>query len=424
MMAWLIPALAIAGGVSLIWLLYAWLAPEPVDLLPKRIVFGSDEGADFFRTLAAHINAPIVDGNRIELLENGVEIFPPMLEAIRNARETIHFLTYIYWKGEIAVEFATALADAAKRGTQVRVLLDAFGAKRLDERLIDAMKSAGCEVRWFHGVKWYNLRRLNNRTHRKVLVVDGCIGFTGGVGIATEWTGDAEDPEHWRDDHFRITGPIVASLQGGFAENWLDATSDVVAAPRLYPQLEQRGTSRILPILASPRGDLSPVALSYWLAFRTAQTRIDLTTPYFVPDPFLVDAMKDAVARGVQVRILVPGDNTDSKLVRLASLPRYSELIRAGIQIYEYQPTLIHAKAMIVDESISMIGSANFDNRSFELNDEIVLWVDDEEFAALLSESFERDLERTVHITLERFHRIPRRRRALGWLTLLLREQL
>jgi cardiolipin synthase len=423
-MSWIVPALALTGAVALIWLLYAWIAPEPADLLPDRIVFGGERKADFMRTLASHINAPIIDGNRVELLENGVEIFPPMLDAIRNAEETIHLLTYIYWSGDIAVEFATALADAAQRGVEVRVLLDAFGAKRMEDRLIETMRNAGCQVRWFHAVKWYNLRRLNNRTHRKVLVIDGRVGFTGGVGIAAEWTGDAEDEDHWRDDHFRVTGPVVPYLQGGFAENWLDATGEVVAAPRLYPQLEPLGKARILPILASPRGDLSPVALSYWLAFRTAQHRIDLTTPYFVADRFLLEALKDAVARGVRVRLLVPGDKTDSKLVRLASFPRYDELIRAGVLILEYQPTLVHAKAMVVDDDLCMIGSANFDNRSFELNDEIVLYVKDAEFTELLSDSFERDLKRAVHVTLERYHEIPLWRRALGHAALMLREQL
>jgi len=423
-MSWIVPALALIGAVAILWLLYAWIAPEPADLLPDRIVFGGDQSADFLRTLASHINAPIIDGNRVELLENGVEIFPPMLDAIRNAEETIHLLTYIYWSGDIAVEFATALADAAQRGVEVRVLLDAFGANRMEDRLIERMRNAGCQVRWFHGVKWYNLRRLNNRTHRKVLVIDGRVGFTGGVGIAAEWTGNAEDEDHWRDDHFCVTGPVVAYLQGGFAENWLDATGEVVAAPRLYPQLEPRGKARVLPILASPRGDRSPVGLSYWLAFRTARHRIDITTPYFVADRFLLEAMKDAVARGIRVRLLVPGDRTDSKLVHLASFPRYDELIRAGVLIHEYQPTLIHAKAMLVDDDLCMIGSANFDNRSFELNDEIVLYVRDADFTALLSDSFERDLEQAVHITLDRYHEIPFWRRVLGHATLLLREQL
>lgn len=424
MMGWLVPSLAVVGAIALIKWGYALIAPEPADMLPRRIVFGSDEGADFLRTLASHINAPIVAGNGVELFENGDEIFPPMLEAIRNATETIHFLTYIYWQGEIAVQFADELSAAAKRGVEVRVLLDAFGAKRMKDELLDEMRSAGCEVAWFHGVKWYNLRRLNNRTHRKVLVVDGRVGFTGGVGIATEWTGNAQDPEHWRDDHFKVTGPVVAYLQGAFGENWLDATGDLVAAPRLYPELEQSGTARILPILASPRGDISPVALSYWIAFRTARHSIDLTTPYFVPDPFLIEAMKDAVQRGVRVRILVPGDNTDSKLVRLASFPRYTELIRAGVEIHEYRVTLIHAKVLLVDDGLSMIGSANFDNRSFELNDEIVLYVDDDTFAARLRESFEADLKKAVHITMERLHRIPLWRRFLGRMTLALREQL
>jgi len=423
-MSWIVAALALIGAVAILWLLYAWIAPEPADLLPDRIVFGGDQSADFLRTLASHINAPIIDGNRVELLENGVEIFPPMLDAIRNAEETIHLLTYIYWSGDIAVEFATALADAAQRGVEVRVLLDAFGANRMEDRLIERMRNAGCQVRWFHGVKWYNLRRLNNRTHRKVLVIDGRVGFTGGVGIAAEWTGNAEDEDHWRDDHFCVTGPVVAYLQGGFAENWLDATGEVVAAPRLYPQLEPRGKARVLPILASPRGDRSPVGLSYWLAFRTARHRIDITTPYFVADRFLLEAMKDAVARGIRVRLLVPGDRTDSKLVHLASFPRYDELIRAGVLIHEYQPTLIHAKAMLVDDDLCMIGSANFDNRSFELNDEIVLYVRDADFTALLSDSFERDLEQAVHITLDRYHEIPFWRRVLGHATLLLREQL
>jgi cardiolipin synthase len=257
-----------------------------------------------------------------------------------------------------------------------------------------------------------------------VLVIDGRIGFTGGVGIAAEWTGNAEDTDHWRDDHFRVTGPAVSCLPGGFAENWLDATGEVVAAGHLFPALQPCGEARILPILASPRGDRSPIAFSYWIAFRTARRRIDITTPYFVADRSLLDEMKAAVTRGVEVRLLVPGDETDGTLVRLASLALYPELIAAGVRTFEYQTTLIHAKVMVIDDDWSMIGSANFDNRSFELNDEIVLYVEDREFAERLTQSLQHDLERSVLITLDRYRTIALWRRLLGRLALASREQL
>lgn len=251
--------------------------------------------------MALQVGAPVSSYDRLVLLENGDRIFPPMLDAIRHAERSIDLLTYVYWQGEIAQAFAAALADAAARGVRVRVILDAWGAKKMDDALVRQIEAAGADVAWFHPFRWYTLRRINYRTHRKVLVVDDSIGFTGGVGIADEWTGDAGDPEHWRDDHFLITGPVVRYLAGSFAENWRQATGElIVAGAATLPADSARpaGSPRAVPISTSPRGDVSEIGLLYWTLLQRATTNVNIATPYFVPDPSVMDAITNAARRG------------------------------------------------------------------------------------------------------------------------------
>ena len=408
----------------MLWRAYACLAPEPADLLPDSVTATADQEFDFPTTLAAHLGAAVLDGNDVRLLLNGVEIFPPMLAAIDSARTTVNFLTYVYWTGEIAERFAGSLAAAAERGVEVRVLLDAYGAHQIDPAMVERMESAGADVAWFHPVDWFNFRRVNHRTHRKVLVVDGAVAFTGGVGIAEEWTGDARSPDEWRDDHFELRGPVVTYLQGAFAENWLQATGEVLTGVDHYPVQSPAGDARVIPIITSPRGDMSPIAFSYWLALRYADRSVDISTPYFVPDESLLTSLEETARRGVRVRILLPGSQNDSRLVRWASLSRYEGLLDAGVEIHEFQPTMIHTKAMVVDDRWSVIGSANFDNRSFELNDEIVVFVDDPALNASLRLSMDADLERADRVTGDGFEGIGLFQRLAGYLSLLLREQL
>ena len=430
MRRFVVRALAVVGAAWLAWSAYALVAPEAEDELPVELVRGAaaDE-PDLVDLMSRQLGAPITSGNRVELLVNGDEIFPPMLAAIREARESVRLLTYVYWQGDIAREFAAALREAAGRGLEVRLLLDAWGAKKMPDALVEALEEAGVDVAWFHPLAWHNVRRINQRTHRKVLVVDGEIGFTGGVGIAAEWTGDARGPDEWRDDHYRVTGPAVRYLDGAFAENWLNATGELLVTGAggeddRVPALTGVDPERLLVVPTSPRGDMSPIALIYWTAFRVAERSVDIATPYFVPDPALLEALTATARRGVRVRLLLPGERNDKRLLHWASTTYYAELLDAGVELYLFEPTMTHSKAVVVDERWSLFGSPNFDNRSFELNDEIVLIGDAPTLTAQLRDAFEHDLTRSDRLRADERSTLERLLAALYHVVLVFREQL
>ncbi len=410
------------GTLALVAWIYYMLASEFMDVPAERFSEGSRHGQA--EALAAHLDVPLLDGNQVELLVNGVQIFPSMLSAIENAEESINLLSYVYWTGDIAKQFADALAAAARRGVEVRVVLDAVGAQSIEPALIEKMQSAGCEVAWFNPVRWHSLTRFNSRTHRKVLVVDGRIGFTGGVGIAVEWTGDGGDADHWRDDHFRFEGPVVRYLQGAFAENWRQATGEVLIGPREFPDLEAVGEARMAVINTGPVGATSEIGFAYWLMFHGARERIFVATPYFAPDPDLDIGLTDAAQRGLDVRLLVPNDHQDSRAIRYASQTWYRDLLLAGVRLYEYQPTMMHVKTVSVDRTWAIVGSANFDSRSFEINFEIAVAVFDAAFVEALDASFEEDLRHAREITLQEVDSWSRWVRTRNQLARLLREQL
>jgi cardiolipin synthase len=362
---------------------------------------------EFLRACEQLTAAAATTGSDVELLVNGDEIFPAYLETIREARSTINCLTYVYWRGDIAHEVASALAERARDGLEVNVLLDAVGTAKMQPEVLSTMRDAGVSVARFRPLKPYALRRLNNRTHRKLLVADGRVGLTGGVGIAEEWTGDAQDPDHWRDTHVRVTGPAVLGLQGAFAENWLEATGKVLVGPGYLPELEPvREDGGPMQVVRSSAGvgDTNVEAL-YFLALASAKERIELTAAYFVPRPAFIEALCDAAERGVDVRILVPGEHIDKGFVRTAGRATYEQLTGCGVRIWEYGPTMLHAKALVVDGAWSSVGSVNFDNRSFQLHDEATLCVQSREFAGLLSEQFARDLEVSEEIDPRRWRR-------------------
>jgi cardiolipin synthase len=420
-----IAALILLGAVTLFWGLYSLAVSEPIDLPPERLSIPAGAGApDVAVTLAANLNAPLLPGNRVVLLENGDEIFPAMLDSIRNARESVNLLTYVYWTGDIAQTFADELSAAARRGVKVRVLLDAFGARLIDRARVEQMEKAGCDVAWFHPLRWDTLDRFNNRTHRKVLVVDGRIGFTGGVGIGQEWTGNAQDPDHWRDDHFRFEGPIVRYLQGSFSENWHQASGVVLAGADVFPELPPAGEARMVPLSTPPTQHFTGISFTYWLLFRTARREVLVATPYYVPDPDLELGLIEAAKRGVRVTLLVPGPHQDSALVRYASRTYYRELLEAGVRIFEFQPTVMHSKLVVVDGAWALIGSPNFDSRSIELNHEIAVAVYDDAFAQELTASFARDLKRSRQVMLADVEEWSVFERLRDRLALLLREQL
>ena len=382
--------------------------------------FGYDLGSsvevdspDFLRAAEALTGAPISEGSIVELLVNGDAIFPAILETIRSAERTLTLETYVYWKGDITEEVADAICERARAGVEVRVLLDALGSALMDTSQIDAMAAAGASVHRFRPIRPYTLRRLANRSHRRVIVADGTVGMTGGVGIAEEWTGNADDPDHWRDTHVRLRGPVVRHLQGSFAEHWLEATGEILAGEAYLPHLEavENGGKMQLVRSKSGVGDTNVETL-YYLAIASARSAIDLTSAYFVPRPAFTQALVEAAGRGVAIRILVPGPHIDKEFVRVAGRDAYSELLDAGIRIYEYQPTMLHAKTLVIDGAWSSVGTVNFDNRSFQLHDEILLGVWDEHFAGLLTEQFEQDVERSEEITKERWEARGIRRRA------------
>lgn len=362
----------------------------------------------FKREMSVMLGPTITPGNRITALQNGSEIFPAMLTAIRQAQSTITFETYIYWSGEVGKEFTEALAERARAGVAVRVIVDWVGSIKMDEALLDEMEDAGVVVHRYRPLHWYNLDRMNNRTHRKLLVIDGRIGFTGGVGIADHWSGDASDPEHWRDSHFRIEGPVVAQFQAAFNDNWIKITGEVLNDDDYFPPLEARGDVDAQLFLASPAGGGSEnMHLMYLLAIAAATDTIDLAASYFVPDQLLIDALVAARARGVRIRILLPGPHIDALAVKIASKAEWGPLLKAGVEIHVYQPTMMHTKMLILDRELVSVGSTNFDIRSLRLNDEASLNIYDREFADQMTAVFESDLQHAEAYSLTQWENRP-----------------
>jgi cardiolipin synthase A/B len=379
--------------------------------------------ATFERCMAHLLGPPLVGGNRVTTLKNGDEIFPAMLDAVRKAKRSISFETYIYWSGKIGREFSDALAERARAGVRVHVLLDWIGSKQLDDDAVDMMVESGVEVERYRPLRWYNLSRVNSRTHRKLLVVDGKLGFIGGVGIADLWLGHAQDPEHWRDTHFQVEGPVVAHLQAAFTDNWMKTHADVLNEEDYFPELANCGELCAQVFRSSPREGGDSARLMYLLSIAAARQQILIANSYFVPDDLCIQRLVEAKRNGVNVEIIVPGKYIDTKVTRRASRSRWGPLLEAGIAIYEYQPTMFHCKVMVVDDCWTSVGSTNFDNRSFRLNDEANLNVLDREFASEQAAIFERDKQRCRQITLDQWRRRPRKEKAVEWAAGLLRSQ-
>jgi len=365
------------------------------------------EDPQFLRSMGLLMGPSILEGNKATELINGDRIFPAMLQAIRAAKKTVLFETFIYWSGDIGNEMAGALAERARAGLKVHVLLDWVGSSRVEDAIVDRMKSAGVEVRKYHPLTWYNLDRMNNRTHRKLLIVDGAIGFTGGVGIAPQWTGNAQDPDHWRDTHYRVEGPIVAQMQSVMLDNWSKATGKVLHGRDYFPPLQPAGEQSAQMFASSPNGGSESMLMMMLLAITAATRSIDIANAYFVPDDVTRRALVAAAKRGVRVRILVPGKYIDTATVRRASRGLWGELLKAGVQIHEYLPTMLHCKLMVVDGLMASVGSANFDVRSFRLNDEANLNIYDAAFAVRQTEVFEADLKQSRRVTLQTWRARP-----------------
>ncbi len=363
------------------------------------------EDEQFMRSMSNLLGPPLVDGNRITMQVNGDQIFPAMLQAIHGAQSSITFETYIYWSGQIGDAFTEALIERAQAGVRVHVLVDWIGSHRMDRVQLRRMRKAGIQVRKYRPLHWYTLARLNNRTHRKLLVVDGVIGFIGGVGIADLWRGNAEDSQHWHDVHFCVEGPVVAQLQSAFMDNWLKTSSVVLHGDRYFPQLAPVGDMRAQIFKSSAREGSESIALMYLLSFSAARKNIRIGSPYFIPDALSQKALIAAAKRGVRVEILIPGAHSDSPIARFASKICWGRLLRNGIHIYEYQPTMYHCKMMIIDDRWASVGSVNFDARSFRLNDEANLNVSDVPFALTLTSLFEDDKKRSREVLYREWRR-------------------
>lgn len=406
-MAWTI---VLTAAITVLAVVLAMNFSTPEKKIERRIEHRhAIADPQFRREMSVLLGPAILPGNHVIDYENGDEIFPAMLGAIASAQKTITFETYIYWSGDIGRKFELALSERARAGVRVHLLVDWVGSIKMDEEMLQSMQDAGVEVERYRPLHWYNLGRMNNRTHRKLLVIDGKVGFTGGVGIADQWTGHAQDPDHWREAHFRIEGPAVAQIQSAFNDNWIKTTGTLLNGPDYFPPLERVGDMDAHLFIASPAGGSESMHLMYLSAIAAAEHTIDLTASYFVPDELIMTALVAARKRGVRVRVLLPGKHIDSETVRLSSKASWGELLEAGIEIHEYQPTMLHVKLLVVDGELVSLGSTNFDIRSFRLNDEASLNVYDRGFAARMTEVFERDLQHAVQYSHEMWENRPLR---------------
>ena len=353
-----------------------------------------------FRQSAGSLLGPnFVGGNNITTLINGDQIFPAMLSAIRSAKRSVNLETYTFQDGEVAKQFTDALVDAGRRRVKVNAVLDAQGTRKMGRENLQRLRSAGVNVVKYHRGFFPDPRRYNNRTHRKLLIVDGKIAFIGGAGISDLWSGNADSPKHWRDNHYRVTGPVVAQLQASFMSNWLKTRGSVLHGDDYFPPLENTGSSLAQAIRSGSHYE--NLDLMYLLGIASAQKTLRIENAYFLPDDLGRRELVAAAKRGVKIEIIVPGKKIDQKLVRAASKRHWPELLNAGIKIYEYEPTMVHVKLIVVDDVFASVGSGNFDNRSIRLNDEANLDVLDRQFAAEQTRFFEMDKRQSHEVTLE-----------------------
>lgn len=379
----------------------------------------------FLPSVQATEGPSMVDGNRVGILQNGDEIFPAMLGAIAAAKKSINLEAYIFWSDSAGIRFRDALSERASHGVEVRLLLDGVGsAKKLSRSDVEILRRSGCRVEFFRPIRPWMLDVINRRSHRRILVVDGKIGFTGGVGIAKMWEGNADSPEHWRDTQVRLEGPAVAEMQSAFQENWGEVTGELLVGEKFFPGLAQVGNVLAAVVPSSPRPSSSASQTLYSVAISSAEHTISLSNSYFVPNSESVGLLIAASQRGVNVRILVPGAINDVPMTKASGRATFGPLLRAGVKIYEYQPTMMHAKTMVVDGLFATVASTNFDNRSFRLNDEIDLAVYDGTVAGRLQQLFENDLRHARLYTYEQWLHRPLLKRFTEWILLPVRSQL
>ncbi len=374
------------------------------------------------RTLECLTGIAFTEGNKLTVLRNGDRIFPAMLKTIDEAERSVDLMTYVYWKGDIATRFAESLSGAARRGVRVRLLIDAVGGLQIDRSLVDRMDEAGVHVEWFRK-PWLNSPlKQNHRCHRKVLVVDERIAFTGGVGIAEEWCGDARNEGEWRDTHVEVRGPAVDGLSAAFAQNWAESGRDLYDDSDRFPQQEQAGSTVAQVVRGSASIGWDDLQTTFRVMLDTAQERLRLATAYFAPDEFFLDRLCAAARRGVEVDVLLPGPHADKRVCQLASEAAYDQLVSCGVRVWNFQPAMLHAKIMCVDGMAAVVGSSNFNRRSLDHDEEVLLVALDTDVARMLEEHFDADLERSEQIDLTRWRNRSRRQKVLEFATTPLRR--
>ena len=412
----------LVGLSFLVWFVLVLLFTPRIDY---HLTGPASDEAHLVRVLEEECQTRLHPGQRVEVLTNGGHFYPAMLAAIQQARYSINVEAYIFQPGHMADQVADALAERARAGVEVRVVLDAIGSSTMRWSSAAArLTEAGCHVDYYQRLKWYRLHRANNRTHRELLIVDGRIAFVGGAGVA-DWWHEASGPEDppWRDTMVRVEGPVVASLQGVFSENWLECGGEILTSRASWPPAESAGPVQALLIRSSPSDRATTSRVAFQLLMACARESIDIHTPYFLPDHTLRRTLIDIVARGVRVRVLVPGPRTDQRLVRLASRRLYGQLLEKGVRIFEYQPGMTHAKVLMIDDRWTVVGTTNFDNRSFEHNDEVNIAFRDRDVAARLRRDFEADLAQSAEVTYDAWLRRGLFEKALKPLSWILERQ-
>jgi cardiolipin synthase A/B len=418
----------LAGFLSLL-IMNLWSPYKRVKFKIETSYSVSDD--EFRRSIVGLIGTEMVAGNRIRALQNGDEIFPAMFEAVAQAKRVICIESYIFWKGTVGTQFTDLLCEKAKQGVVVNMLIDWLGSKDFDPKLLRRLEESKVNVYFYHPPRWYTLSRLNNRTHRKIMVIDGQIGFIGGVGIADEWRGNGLQAKRWRDTHYCVLGPVVGQFQSAFSDNWIMSQEEVPHGDMYFPSLERFSEAPAGDFLvtaqmfkSSSDEGASSLRLLFLYSIAGAKRTIDIASPYFVPDTYTVEQLIKASQCGVRVRIMVPGSKIDSRVTRKASRAIWGELLQAGCEIYEYLPSMLHAKLMVVDEIWTCIGSANFDARSFRINDEANLNVLDKRFAKEQTRIFNVDIERSRQMTYKKWMKRPFYKRASDYVFLAIRSQL
>lgn len=363
------------------------------------------DSREFQATLAGTTGMPLIEGNRVEIYNNGDEFYPAMLDAIESARLSVTMEQYIFWDGEVGRRFAEAFAMKARQGVSVKLLLDAIGSSNLGKEIFRILEAGGCQLAWFHPIQWFTLHRANQRDHRKSLIIDGQVAFTGGSGIADHWLGSAANECEWRDMQIRVEGPAASALQAGFAQNWLASTGEIIGGHEFFPEARTAGDVPVQTILSSPSTGAGAAGTMYLIALQCATRYIYIANPYFIPDARVLEMFARACRRGVKIKLMVAGKLSDAWWARHNSVRLYGKLLKSGIEIYEYTPTVLHQKTMIVDGVWATVGTTNFDNRSFALSEETNVCFHDPALVQQLCEIFSRDLASCQRIEMSEWKR-------------------